>query len=90
MTNHVANIKIQRLLDPCSDHGNSSFYNMRPNDYGCKFFKVYQNLVTTSPFFLSFLPSHFLPCKSTFMDDYDRIYNYNSLKYGPPEFFDNF
>jgi hypothetical protein len=39
---------------------------------GCKFFKVYQNLVTTSPF-LSFLPSHFLPCKDTFMDDYDGI-----------------
>jgi hypothetical protein len=23
--------------------------------------------------FLSFLPSHFLPCKNTFMDDYDGI-----------------
>jgi hypothetical protein len=54
MTNHVANTKFQRLLNPCSDHGNFSFYNMRPNNYGCKFFKVYQNLVTTSPFSVFF------------------------------------
>jgi hypothetical protein len=33
MIDHVANTKFQRLLYPCSDHGNSSFYNMRPNDY---------------------------------------------------------
>jgi len=39
---------------------------------GSKFFKVYQNLVTTSPFSI-FLPSLFLPCKETFMDDYDGI-----------------
>jgi hypothetical protein len=25
--------KFSRLLDHCSDHGNSSFYNMRPNNY---------------------------------------------------------
>jgi hypothetical protein len=30
---HVANIKFQRLLDLCSDHGHFSFYNMRPKDY---------------------------------------------------------
>jgi hypothetical protein len=29
MTNHVAKTKFQRLLDPCSDRGNSSFYNMK-------------------------------------------------------------
>jgi hypothetical protein len=39
---------------------------------GCKFFKVYQNFVTCHPF-LSFLSSPFLPCKDTFMDDYDGI-----------------
>jgi len=50
MTNHGANKKFQRLLNPCSDHGNFSFYNMRQNDYGCKFSNVYQNLITTSPF----------------------------------------
>jgi hypothetical protein len=36
------------------------------------FFKVYQNLVITSPFSI-FLPHPFLPCKNTFMDDYDGI-----------------
>jgi hypothetical protein len=41
-------------------------------DVGSKLFKVYQNLVTTS-LFLSFLPNLFLPCKNTFMDDYDGI-----------------
>jgi hypothetical protein len=35
---------------------------------GCKFFKVYQNLVTTSPFSIFFTYS-FLPCKDTFMVD---------------------
>ncbi len=57
---------------------------------GFKFFKVYQNLVTMSPFFLSFLPSLLLSCKITLMDDYDGIYNCNSLKYSPFENFDNF
>jgi hypothetical protein len=37
-----------------------------------KFFKVYQNLVTTSPFFVFFTWS-FLPCKDKFMDDYEGI-----------------
>jgi hypothetical protein len=36
------------------------------------FFKVYQNLVTMSLFSV-FLPSFFLPCKDTFMNDYDGI-----------------
>jgi hypothetical protein len=40
--------------------------------------------------FLSFLLSPFLPCKDIFMDDYDGIYNCNSLKYSPFENFDNF
>ncbi len=39
---------------------------------GSKFFKLYQNLVTSSPFF-GFLHSLVLPCKSTFMDVYDGI-----------------
>jgi hypothetical protein len=40
--------------------------------------------------FLSFLSSLFLPCKITFMDDYDGIYNCNGLEYNPFEIFDNF
>jgi hypothetical protein len=41
--------------------------------HGSNFFKVYQNLITMSPYFWSFLPSFFLPCKGTFMDNYDGI-----------------
>jgi len=41
-------------------------------DVGSKLFKVYQNLVATL-FFLYFLPSPFLPCFNTFVDDYDGI-----------------
>jgi hypothetical protein len=33
MIEHVANTKFQRHLNPYSDHGNSSFYNMRPKIY---------------------------------------------------------
>jgi hypothetical protein len=40
--------------------------------------------------FLFFLPSPFLPCKDTFMDDYNRILNCSNLKYNPFEIFDNF
>jgi hypothetical protein len=39
---------------------------------------------------LSFLPSFFLPCTNTFMDEYDGIYNCKGLKYSPFENFDNF
>jgi hypothetical protein len=38
----------------------------------CKFFKMYQNLVTMSSFSI-FLPNLLLPCKDTFMDDYNGI-----------------
>jgi len=54
-----------------------------------KFFKVYQNFVTMSLFFI-FLFSTFLPCKDTFMNDYDGIWNCNGLKYNLFEIFDNF
>ncbi len=40
--------------------------------------------------FVSFLPSFFLPCQNTFMDDYDGILNCNGLKYNPLKLFDNF
>ncbi len=40
--------------------------------------------------FLSFLPSLFLLCEVTFMNDYDGIYNCNSLKYNHSKKFDNF
>jgi hypothetical protein len=40
--------------------------------------------------FLFFLPNLCLPCKNTFMDDYDGIYNCNSLQYNPFEVFDIF
>ncbi len=61
------------------------------NDWtrGYNFFKVYQNLVTTSPFFVFFI-QFFLPCKIIFMDDHDGIQNCNSLKYNISEKFDNF
>jgi hypothetical protein len=39
---------------------------------GYKLFKVYQNLSQCHRF-LSFLPSFSLPCKDTFIDDYDGI-----------------
>jgi len=32
----------------------------------------------------------FLPCKNTFMDDYDGIYTCSGLKYSPSKNFDNF
>jgi hypothetical protein len=40
--------------------------------------------------FLSFLPSLFLSCKDIFMDDYNRIYNCNGIKYNHFENFSNF
>jgi hypothetical protein len=40
--------------------------------------------------FLFFLPNPFISCKDTFMDDYDGIYNCNSLKYIHFEKIDNF
>ncbi len=40
--------------------------------------------------FFFFSPNSFLPCKDTFMDDYDGIYNFNSLKYNNSKNFDNF
>jgi hypothetical protein len=55
--------------------------------HGSKFFKVYQNPVTMSPFLIFFTYS-FLPCKYIFMNDYDQIYNCNSLKYRPSKIFD--
>jgi hypothetical protein len=33
MMEDVVNTKFQTLLDLCSDHGHSSFYDMKPNDY---------------------------------------------------------
>jgi hypothetical protein len=40
--------------------------------------------------FLSFLPSLFLSCKNTFMDDYDGITKFNGFKYSHSENVDNF
>ncbi len=64
------------------DNPNAQLFVYILNKSRCKFFKVYQNLSQCHPF-LSFLPSSFLPCKNTFMDDYDGIHNCNSLKYSP-------
>jgi len=41
-------------------------------------------------YFLYLLPSLLLPCKDTFLDDYDGIYNCNGIKNRPFENFDNF
>jgi hypothetical protein len=35
--------------------------------------------------FMYFLPSDFLSCKKTFINNYDKILNYNGLKYGTYE-----
>jgi hypothetical protein len=48
--------------------------------------KSCHNITLLYLFYLVF----FLPCKDTFMDDYDGIYNCNSLEYNPSKFFDNF
>jgi hypothetical protein len=39
---------------------------------GLHFFK-YTKILSQRHLFLSFLPSPFLPCKATFMNDYDGI-----------------
>ncbi len=57
---------------------------------GSKKLKVYQNPFTMSPFSIDFTSSSFLPCKDTFMDEYDGIYNCNGLIYGSYEIFDTF
>jgi hypothetical protein len=43
-----------------------------------------------SPFFVFFTSSLLLPCKNTFMDEYDGNYNCNGLMYGSYEIFDTF
>jgi hypothetical protein len=57
---------------------------MGPNSLWCT------KILSQCHLFLSFLPSPFLPCKDTFMDDYDGILNCNGLKYSPFENFKNF
>jgi hypothetical protein len=57
--------------------------------WGEFFFKC-AKILSQHHHFLDFLPSRFLPCKDTFMDDCDGFYNCNSLKYSPCEIFDNF
>jgi hypothetical protein len=52
---------------------------------GPNFLRCTKILSQCHPFLFSFLP-----CKNTFMDDYDWIYNYNGVKYNPFENFDNF
>jgi hypothetical protein len=48
---------------------------MGPNSLKCT------KILSQCHLFLSFLPSLFLSCKNTFMDDYNGIYNCNGLKY---------
>jgi hypothetical protein len=47
---------------------------------GSKFFKLYQNLVTTSPFYVFFTYSIFTMWRHIF-NDYDGFYNCNGFKY---------
>jgi hypothetical protein len=56
--------------------------------YGLIFLKCTK--VLSQHHFIYFLPSLFLPCKDTFMDDYDGIYNCNGLKYSPLKKINNF
>jgi hypothetical protein len=51
---------------------------------GCKKFKCTKTLSQRHLFL------YFLPSKDTFMNDYDGIYNCNSLKYSPTKNFDKF
>jgi hypothetical protein len=55
-----------------------------PNSLKCT------KLLSQCHLFKKKLLSHFFPCKDTFMDDYDWIYNFDGLKYNPFENFDNF
>ncbi len=56
---------------------------------GANFLRCTKILLQHHPF-MSFLPSPFLSCKGTFMDDYDGIKKINSLKYSLFENFDYF
>jgi hypothetical protein len=56
---------------------------------GANFLRCTKILSQHHPF-LSFLPSFFLPCNDTFMDDYDGIKKLIRQKYNPFEKFDNF
>jgi hypothetical protein len=47
--------------------GSTKVFNLGPNSLRCT------KILSQRHPFLSFLPSHFLPCKDTFMDDYDGI-----------------
>jgi hypothetical protein len=64
--------------------GSTKVFNSGPYSLKCT------KILSQHHLFLFFLPSPFLPCKDTFMDDYDRIYNCNGLKYNISEIFDNF
>jgi hypothetical protein len=75
----------QVLLDANIEIGLKSLWtNMGANSLRCT------KILSQRHPFLFFSPSPFLPCKYTFMDDYDGIYNCNSLKYSHFENFDNF
>jgi hypothetical protein len=63
---------------------NTIYFILGPNLFKCTKILSHRHL------FVSFLPSFFLLCKDTFVDDYDGIYNCNGSKYSPFEKFDNF
>jgi hypothetical protein len=47
--------------------GSTKVFNLGPNSLSCT------KILSRHHFFMSFLPSLFLPCKNIFMDDYDGI-----------------
>jgi hypothetical protein len=64
--------------------GSIKVFNLGSNSLSCT------KILSQHHPFLSFLPSLYLTCKNTFMDDYDGIYNCNGLNYNLSEIFDNF
>jgi hypothetical protein len=89
-------IFIDEIDSLCGTHGegnkNEAYYCIKTELFmqmGANSLRCTKILSQCHPF-LSFLPSFFLPCKDTFMDDYDGIYNCNSQKYSPFEKFDSF
>jgi len=52
-------------------------YKRKNINWGFKFLSRCTKILSQHHHFLSFLPSPFLLCKNTFMDDYDGIWNCN-------------
>jgi hypothetical protein len=83
---HVALSFTKREMELLKIHffGFGSHFCPSPNSLRCT------KILSQHRPFLSFLPSLFLSCKNTFMDDYDGIKKINGLKYSHSKNVDNF